>query len=243
MGREDAGGRSVGCNITLPLEQAPNRYLDGWVTCRHFFVRKVLLFKYLLRVRRAAGRRRHDRRALRSVHSHPDREDQSVPDDPDRDRLLEALDRSPGSHGHRRRDPASRSAVSLRADSVDEAMRHLERHAIDQFALRHPRPSRWLGERAPSTPRAAPLTPGARRTLIAPTRPASSPATDREPAGLRREPGLRAHPVEAVGHDAESRRREPDHGDADQNPVKDNHHGLCTIDKTDAIEILIPTTR
>jgi uncharacterized protein (TIGR00725 family) len=45
-GAKDAGGRSVGCNITLPLEQAPNRYLDGWVTCRHFFVRKVLLFKY-----------------------------------------------------------------------------------------------------------------------------------------------------------------------------------------------------
>lgn len=45
-GARDAGGRSVGCNIRLPAEQAPNRYLDRWVTCRHFFVRKVLLFKY-----------------------------------------------------------------------------------------------------------------------------------------------------------------------------------------------------
>ena len=45
-GARDAGGRSVGCNITLPAEQAPNPYLDRSVTCRHFFVRKVLLFKY-----------------------------------------------------------------------------------------------------------------------------------------------------------------------------------------------------
>jgi uncharacterized protein (TIGR00730 family) len=44
--RAPRGGRSVGCNIQLPLEQAPNPYLDRWVTCHYFFVRKVLLFKY-----------------------------------------------------------------------------------------------------------------------------------------------------------------------------------------------------
>jgi uncharacterized protein (TIGR00730 family) len=45
-GAREAGGRSVGCNIRLPLEQEPNPYLDRSVTCRYFFVRKVLLFKY-----------------------------------------------------------------------------------------------------------------------------------------------------------------------------------------------------
>jgi uncharacterized protein (TIGR00730 family) len=45
-GAKDAGGMSVGCNITLPVEQKPNRYLDRWVRFDHFFVRKVLLFKY-----------------------------------------------------------------------------------------------------------------------------------------------------------------------------------------------------
>ena len=39
-------GMSVGCNIQLPVEQHPNPYLDRWVTFHHFFVRKVLLFKY-----------------------------------------------------------------------------------------------------------------------------------------------------------------------------------------------------
>jgi uncharacterized protein (TIGR00730 family) len=45
-GAREAGGRSVGCNIELPLEQYPNPYLDTIVICRYFFVRKVLLFKY-----------------------------------------------------------------------------------------------------------------------------------------------------------------------------------------------------
>ena len=45
-GAREAGGRSVGVNIVLPFEQAPNRYCDLIVTCRYFFVRKVLLFKY-----------------------------------------------------------------------------------------------------------------------------------------------------------------------------------------------------
>ena len=45
-GAKEAGGWSVGCNIRLPFEQAPTPYLDRWLTCEYFFVRKVLLLKY-----------------------------------------------------------------------------------------------------------------------------------------------------------------------------------------------------
>ena len=45
-GAKDVGGRSVGCNIVLPMEQNPNPYLDKWVNIRYFFVRKTLLIKY-----------------------------------------------------------------------------------------------------------------------------------------------------------------------------------------------------
>jgi uncharacterized protein (TIGR00730 family) len=45
-GAKDAGGRSVGCNIELPKEQQPNKFLDVVVNFRHFYVRKVMLVKY-----------------------------------------------------------------------------------------------------------------------------------------------------------------------------------------------------
>lgn len=45
-GAKDAGGYSIGCNIVLPKEQAPNPYLDRVMTFRYFFVRKVMLVKY-----------------------------------------------------------------------------------------------------------------------------------------------------------------------------------------------------
>jgi uncharacterized protein (TIGR00730 family) len=45
-GAREAGGRSIGCNIRLPVEQKPNDYLDRWIEFRHFFVRKVMLAKY-----------------------------------------------------------------------------------------------------------------------------------------------------------------------------------------------------
>jgi len=45
-GAREAGGLSIGCNITLPREQKPNPYLDRFIQLDHFFVRKVMLVKY-----------------------------------------------------------------------------------------------------------------------------------------------------------------------------------------------------
>jgi uncharacterized protein (TIGR00730 family) len=45
-GAKEAGGRTIGCNITLPFEQNPNPYLDEMLEFRYFFVRKTMLIKY-----------------------------------------------------------------------------------------------------------------------------------------------------------------------------------------------------
>ena len=44
-GAKDGGGLSVGFNIELPHEQAPNPYLDISLTFRHFYARKTMFVK------------------------------------------------------------------------------------------------------------------------------------------------------------------------------------------------------
>ena len=45
-GARDVGATSIGCTITLPVEQHSNPYLDHDIRFHHFFVRKVMLVKY-----------------------------------------------------------------------------------------------------------------------------------------------------------------------------------------------------
>jgi uncharacterized protein (TIGR00730 family) len=47
-GAAQAGVKSIGLNIELPVEQACNPYTNKSITFKHFFVRKVMLVKYAI---------------------------------------------------------------------------------------------------------------------------------------------------------------------------------------------------
>jgi uncharacterized protein (TIGR00730 family) len=152
-GAREAGGVSVACNIELPFEQYPNPYLDKWVVCHYFFVRKVLLLKYsyaFVVLPGGFGTLDELTEALTLVQTSKIDQFPIVLMGREYWRaFLEQCDRmiEAGTISKHDRD------LMLVTDSVDEAMAHIERRAVVKFGLtrsRKPRPSVLLGERAGS---------------------------------------------------------------------------------------------
>jgi uncharacterized protein (TIGR00730 family) len=148
-GAREAGGRSVGCNIELPQEQQPNRYLDRSVTCRHFFVRKVLLFKYsyaFVALPGGLGTLDELFEALTLIQTGKIAQFPVVLIGTEYWRPLETMLRHLANE--RTIDGADLSLL-LVTDSLSEALDHIDRHTVRPFGLTRRRlhPSALLWER------------------------------------------------------------------------------------------------
>jgi uncharacterized protein (TIGR00730 family) len=150
-GARDVGGPSVGCNIELPFEQHENPYLDLSVTCRYFFVRKVLLFKYsyaFVALPGGLGTLDELTEALTLIQTGKIKQFPVV--------LLGVAYWQPFVDMLRTMAEATTISphdldLMLVTDSIDDAIRHIEHHAIEGFGLTaaaQPSPWRLLGERA-----------------------------------------------------------------------------------------------
>ena len=135
-GAHESGGRSIGCNIRLPEEQQPNPYLDRHVTLRHFFVRKVLLIKYsyaFIAMPGGFGTMDEIFEALTLIQT---RKIDQFPivlfGEKHWQRLVELLGEMATS---KTIDPSDMKLLLI-TDSVEEAMRHIQRHAVEHFGLR-----------------------------------------------------------------------------------------------------------
>lgn len=149
-GAREAGGKSIGCNIELPFEQKPNPYLDRWVNMKYFFVRKVLLTKYsyaFVVMPGGFGTLDEFFEALTLIQT---KKLQTFP------MVIIGTE----YHQHMMKhveymiEQGTISKEDLKliyvTDSIDEAVKYIEEHAINRFELRKKRkvsPIRFLGEK------------------------------------------------------------------------------------------------
>jgi uncharacterized protein (TIGR00730 family) len=156
-GAYEAGGRSVGCNIQLAHEQRPNPYMQRSLTCHHFFVRKVLLFKYsyaFVALPGGVGTIDELFEALTLIQTGKIERFPVVLLGTEYWAPLSTLLESMAASGT---IAAADPRLVFITDSVTEAVAYLERHAVDRFALREPRPSRWFWEQGSVRPGAPAL--------------------------------------------------------------------------------------
>lgn len=150
QGAFEAGGRSIGVNIELPFEQHLNPYVQGSVTMRYFFTRKVVLVKYsyaFIVLPGGAGTMDEMFETMTLIQTGKLKvfpiilmgKDYWQP-------LMDFVYQMAEAGTINPDDPE----LIFFTDDVEEASAHLQRHAVRQFGLvrkRAPKPISWIGEK------------------------------------------------------------------------------------------------
>lgn len=144
-GAKDVGGRSVGCNIILPHEQQPNPYVDKSVDFKYFFVRKTLLIKYSYAFVICPGGFGTLDEFFESITLIQTKKISQFPivifGKEFHEHVLQHIE---WMVNYKTISPEDKE-LFLVTDSVEEAVEHLRKHAIQRFELKYS-PITWLGE-------------------------------------------------------------------------------------------------
>lgn len=150
-GAKDVGGRSIGCNIILPHEQKPNPYLDRWIDLDYFFVRKTLLSKYSYAFVVMPGGYGTLDEFFEAITLIQTGKFQKFPV------VLMGTEYHKRLYDHihhmiqQKTISDTDAALFLFTDSIEEAVAHISKYAIEGFGLKkikHPKPFRLLGEKS-----------------------------------------------------------------------------------------------
>ena len=150
QGAHEIGGRSIGVNIELPFEQDLNPYVHRSITMRYFFTRKVVLVKYsyaFIVMPGGAGTMDEMFETMTLIQTGKLKgfpiilmgKDYWQP-------LMDFVYRMAEEGTISPDDPE----LIFFTDDVEDAVAHLQRHAVRQFGLRKkrtPHPIRVLGEK------------------------------------------------------------------------------------------------
>jgi uncharacterized protein (TIGR00730 family) len=148
-GAKSIGGRSVGCNIILPMEQYANPYLDLSVNIKYFFVRKVLLCKYsyaFICMPGGFGTLDEFFEAVTLIQTNKMRKFPVVLFGKEYHKKLYDYILHMAEYGTISPDDLK---LFLYTDSVDEMATHLQKYGIEAFGLKKskgPKKLSWLGE-------------------------------------------------------------------------------------------------
>lgn len=149
-GAKEGGGRSIGCNIILPKEQKPNKYLDKWVDIDYFFLRKILLTKYSYAFVVMPGGYGTLDEFFEAITLIQTGKSLRFPVVLMGKAYHEELFKYIGNMVHEKTINPEDAQLFLFTDSVEEAINHIKKYAIEGFGLKKIRkykPFGILGER------------------------------------------------------------------------------------------------